>query len=122
MAGCSSRSKGPDFARTDDKGVLAASQPVNLLDKDLEDRVAADIADSQRLPDGRLRVRVNLRNSSKKALRVEARCVFKDDMGLSIGDETEWQPIFFAPQQIQTYDATSREPSVRKFTVEVRKP
>ena len=87
---CSNRSKSPDFARTDEEAVEAAFAPVNILDADLRNKVAADIASKERLEDGKLRIRRNLRNSTKKELNVLVRVVFKDAEGLSTGDETEW--------------------------------
>jgi uncharacterized protein YcfL len=120
--GCSSRSKSPDFARTDPEALVAARQPVNILNADLRNAVAADIADAERLEDGRLRVRLSLRNSTRKPLTVLVRTVFKDESGLSIGDETPWRHVFFAPQQAQTISSESRMPEARIFTVEVRRP
>lgn len=119
---CSKRSKSPSMARVDREAIVASTAPANILDYDLRNKVAADQAEAFRLADGRLEVRVNLRNSTRKDLDVLARCVFKTENGLSLGDETEWQPIFFAPQQIQTYIARSRNSDARVFTVEVRKP
>ncbi len=119
--GCS-RSKAPDLARMDEEAMFAATQPVNILDTDLRNKVAADAATSLRLPDGRLKVKLNLRNSSKKDLDVLVRVVFKDAQGMSTGDETEWTPLFFAPQQIQTFIDESRDAGAGSFTVEVRKP
>lgn len=119
---CSKRSKAPSMARVDNEAVVASVAPVNILDYDLRNKVAADQAEAFRLADGRLEVRVNIRNSTRKDLDVLARCVFKTEKGVSVGDETEWQPVFFAPQQIQTYIARSRTPDARVFTVEVRKP
>ncbi len=121
-AACSKRSKSPSFARVDKEAIEAATAPVNVLDYDLRNRVAADQATKSRLEDGRLEVRVNLRNSTRKDLDVLARCVFKDAQGISHGDETEWEPIFFAPQQIQTYVARSKTGTPSTFTVEVRRP
>jgi len=119
---CSKRSKSPDFARVDEEAIEAAFAPVNILDDDLRNRVAADIASKERLEDGRLRIRTNLRNSTKKDLNVIVRVVFKDEQGLSTGDETEWEYIYFAPQQIITHSGISRENDAANFTVEVRRP
>ncbi|MBX3730774.1 MAG: hypothetical protein KF858_16480 [Candidatus Sumerlaeia bacterium] len=116
------RSKSPDYARIDDAAIRAATAPVNILNRDLRSKVAADIASAERLPDGRLNVRVNLRNSTTKPLNVEARTVFKDIHGLGTGDSTEWKALYFAPQQIQTFGTTSRDETAQRFTVEVRKP
>jgi len=122
VSGCSKRSSAPNLARTDRQAIEAAGQPVNILDRDLRNRVAADIADVQRLPDGRLRVRVAMRNSTRKDLDVLVRTVYKDDLKLSTGDETEWQYLFFAPQQSQTYESISHSNNPQTFTVEVRRP
>jgi hypothetical protein len=120
--GCSKRSSAPNLARMDQRAITSSGQPVNILDRDLRNRVAADIADAQRLPDGRLRVRVALRNSTRKDLDVLVRTVYKDDLSLSTGDETEWTYLFFAPQQSQTYESTSISNTAQSFTVEVRRP
>lgn len=120
--GCSKRSTAPNLGRMDQEAITASGQPVNILDRDLRNRVAADIADAQRLPDGRLRVRVALRNSTRNDLDVLVRTVYKDDLSLSTGDETEWTYLFFAPQQSQTYEATSLSHTAQSFTVEVRRP
>ena len=119
---CRSRSKAPDVARFDEEAVVAAGNVVNVLDADLRSRVGAEIADAQRLPDGRLRVRVNLRNATKKDLNVLVRTVFKDSKSMSVGDETEWDFLYLGPQQIQTYSAESRLADVGTYTVEVRRP
>lgn len=119
---CSRRSKAPAMARVDEEAIVAARAPVNILDHDLRNRVAADIADAARMPDGRLRARVALRNSTRERLAVEARVVFKDGAGLSTGDEFEWRQMFFAPQQSQTFSAVSRDNRAQSFTVEVRRP
>ncbi|MDK2970866.1 MAG: hypothetical protein PWP23_621 [Candidatus Sumerlaeota bacterium] len=116
------RSKAPSYARVDDKAIKAATMPVNILDYDLRNRVAADIAAAERQADGRLVVMANIRNSTRKPLTVEVRTVFKNSLGLGIGDETEWEPIFFAPQQIQTIRTMSRDNTAQTFTVEVRRP
>ncbi|MCB2155539.1 YcfL family protein [bacterium] len=116
------RSKAPDMARWDEEAIYAAKFPVNILDPDLRNKVAADMYDAERLDDGRILVRANLRNSTKEPLHVEARAVFKDKTGMSTGDETEWKPLFFAPQQIQTYIAESQSTEATRYTIEVRRP
>lgn len=120
--GCAKRSKAPDVARFDEESVVAARAVVNVLDHDLRNRVGAELADAQRLEDGRLRVRVNLRNATRKDLNILVRTVFKDGKGLSVGDETEWDFLYLGPQQIQTYTAESRLPDLGTYTVEVRRP
>lgn len=122
VAGCSKRSKSPDYARIDEEAIVAAKAPVNILDADLRNKVAADIAGATRLPDGRLEAKVSLRNSTKKDLNILARIVFKDANALSTNDNTEWEFIYFAPQQIVTYQGRSRETNAVGYTIEVRKP
>lgn len=121
-AGCGGRSKAPDMARMDKAAVEAAQSPVNILDPDLRKKVAADLAKAQRLPNGRLQAAVNLRNSSKKDLTILVRVVFKDEAGISTGDETEWKQLFLQPQQIQTISETSLNKKAESFTVEVTTP
>ncbi|MGF1574131.1 MAG: hypothetical protein ACFCU1_13805 [Sumerlaeia bacterium] len=122
LVGCSKRSSAPDYARIDEEAIVAAKAPVNILDADLRNKVAADIASASRLPDGRLEAKVSLRNSTKKDLNALVRIVFKDANALSTNDETEWEFIYFAPQQIVTYQGRSRETNAVGYTIEVRKP
>jgi hypothetical protein len=122
MVGCSKRSKSPSYARIDDEAIVAAKAPVNILDRDLRNKVAADLTSAERLEDGRLLAKVSLRNSTRKDLNVLVRVVYKDANFLSTGDEAEWRFIYFAPQQIVTFQQASRKTDAVAYTVEVRKP
>lgn len=120
VGGCASR--GPGVPEPDSKAFAKTKAPINLLDKSLSDKLGSDAASLTRTDDGRLKVAINIRNKSSKGLHVQARCVFKDDMGLSTGDETAWEEIYMSPRQSVTYRAESKVRNAITHTVEVRLP
>lgn len=122
LSGCSRRSSGPDVPQGEPKAIEAAKAPVNIFDKKLASRISSEMYSRERTEDGHLRIAVNLRNRTTKKLHIQARTVFKDFNGVSTGDETAWENLYFAPQQVLTFRANSRMPDAEIFTVEVRKP
>ena len=119
---CSRRYKGPEDPKAEQKALENSRSPVNILDPKLDSRVASELYSHERLEDGRLAAKVNLRNRTGKQLHIQARTVFKDQNGMSNGDETKWENLYLSPRQAMTYRATSLTTSADTFTVEVRRP
>ncbi|MCB1104175.1 MAG: YcfL family protein [Cephaloticoccus sp.] len=71
------------------------------------------------LPDGRLEVAVNLRNRGEQPLRLKTNCVFKDEQGFSIKDETPFRTIEVAAGAIETVRFTATNPAAKRYTVRV---
>jgi uncharacterized protein YcfL len=84
--------------------------------------MGSELQSVERTPEGHLNIAVNLRNRTYKPLHVQARAVFKDARGISTGDESQWDDLYFAPQQAMTYRQTSRRTDAELYTVEVRMP
>lgn len=122
LLGASCGSKGPWQAASSDKAFAKSQAPMNLLHKDLRKKIASDKAITSHTDDGRMKVAIVLRNRSKKPLNVQVRTVFRDEEGLSTGDETNWEDIWLEPRQSQTYRAESKITFAESYTVEVRKP
>jgi len=119
---CAKRYKGPDAPKAEAKALEASKANVNILDTKLSSRIASELFSRERLEDGRLGVKVNLRNRTGKQLHVQARTVFKDINGMSNGDETSWENLYLSPRQAMTYRATSLSKDAESFSVEVRRP
>ena len=119
---CHRTYRGPGTPRSDERAMERSQQPVVLLDTNLNRRVASDQHYQERTADGLLRAAAILRNRTNSHLRVQARTVFRDEEGLSTGDETAWENVFLSPRQSTTYRSTSRTPEAQSFTVEVRMP
>lgn len=122
LAGCSRKSKGPDIPVSQEKALARMNANVNLLHKELKNRIASEIQRFEKDDLQRTNVDVSLRNRSKKNLVIQARTVFKDADGLSLGDETAWRTIYLEPQQAITYSSQSKISNAESATVEVRLP
>ncbi|MEO8376655.1 MAG: DUF1425 domain-containing protein, partial [Candidatus Sumerlaeota bacterium] len=70
----------------------------------------------------KIQVALNVRNKTSKNLHVQMRTVFKDRDGLSTGDETPWEEVYFSPRQAKTYRSQSKLSTADSYTVEVRLP
>lgn len=121
-AGCASKSHGPDVPIAEKKALEKTKNPINLFDKDLKDKLASEISNRERLEDGRIAVTAMLRNRTKKPLALQTRVVFKDELGLSTGDESAWTNLYLEAQQAQTIRVESKKPTADLYTLEVRKP
>ncbi|HMZ51754.1 hypothetical protein IT571_00820 [Candidatus Sumerlaeota bacterium] len=119
---CSRASRGPDTADGNAKAFERTRARINLLDTKLDSKIASDFSGEERLPDGRMQVVLNMRNKTSKNLHVQVRAVFKDGFGLSTGDETPWEEMYFSPRQAKTYRVQSKLTTPASYTVEVRLP
>ena len=69
---------------------------------------------------GRLEVVANLRNRTNQAVRVEARCVFRDAAGMETGDATPWQILALDAEATQAVPYLAANKLARTFTITVR--
>lgn len=123
LAGTACKSKGPYVPKADADAHELSTEPINFLHPKLKGYLGSDKAIVEQTDDGRMKVALTLRSKrSEKQLHVQVRCLFKDDQGMSTGDETDWVSMFFDPGQTQTYRAESLTRSVHSYTVEVRLP
>lgn len=72
------------------------------------------------LANGRMEVVANLRNREKHKLEVQASCVFKDESGINLLEETAWQPVSIAENATATVHFTATNPLSKKYTIRVR--
>ncbi len=72
------------------------------------------------LPDGRLQVVANIRNRSAQRIRVQASCVFKDEQGAAIGDETPARTLTLAENTTEAVTFDAANALARRYTIRVR--
>jgi uncharacterized protein YcfL len=123
VAGCKSsppHDKGPYMPQASPAPDLEAKQPVVLLDGRVAYSVTAPFYTSRTLPDGRLEVTVALRNRETRRIEVQANCVFKDEMGVSTGDETPFETVILTENATEQIKFTSLNEKAKKYTVRVR--
>ncbi|MBM3887696.1 MAG: DUF1425 domain-containing protein [Verrucomicrobia bacterium] len=107
--------------------------PVNTTRYDLENRAAFVVMDEhvqrsvtcsgiqQRVnADGRLEVQANIRNREARRIEVQINCVFKDDRGMSTGDETPFQTLILGENAQETVRFVSMNNQARRYTIRVR--
>jgi uncharacterized protein YcfL len=75
----------------------------------------------RRQPDGRLVVAANLQNHAAAPLTLEVNCVFTDESGVSINDETPFVAITIAPGMVETVRFTAATPAAKRYAVRVKR-
>jgi hypothetical protein len=90
-----------------------------LFDGDAQRSVTCTGIQETRLPDGRMKVAVNLRNRINRRIEVQANCVFKDEQAFAI-DEVPFRTVILDENATETITFESMRKDVSKFTVRVR--
>lgn len=74
------------------------------------------------LADGRLEIIANLKNRESHRVQVQIDCLFKDEQGMALGDETPYQTLTLAENATETVRFTAANVAARKYTIRVRAP
>ncbi len=93
-----------------------------LLDQASQLPITCTGLQEQILPDGRFRVVANVRNQSDRPVTVQVNCVFKDEQGVSAGDETPFRNLVLGGGTTKAVTFTSMNNLARRYTVQVRQP
>ncbi|HMP82727.1 MAG TPA: hypothetical protein PKA41_08515 [Verrucomicrobiota bacterium] len=123
VAGCKSKpphDKGPYMPAASKAPDLESTQSVVLMDAGVQYSLTTTLQTTRTLPDGRLEVIVGLRNREARRIEVQANCVFKDEMGVSTGDETPFQTVILTENATEQVKFTSMNAKAKKYTVRVR--
>jgi len=91
-----------------------------LMGKQIQHSVTSTGIQYHNLPDGRLEIVANIKNKENSRTRVEVSCVFKNEEGVAIGDETAWQTLLLRENATEGVTFTSTNNAARKYTVRVR--
>jgi uncharacterized protein YcfL len=121
LAGCASN-PGPDEQLDTTKYTIESTGKFVRLDEPAQVSVTCTGLQERILPDGRLEVVANVKNLEKRRLQVQINCVFKDEQGVSIGDETPFRNLILTESATQAVQFTSVNNLARKYTIRVREP
>jgi uncharacterized protein YcfL len=119
FAGCRTTS-GSNEPFDTTKYTIESTNKFVLLDQTAQGTVSCTGLQERVLPDGRLEVVANVKNREKHRIKIQVNCVFKDEQGVSRGDETTVQSLALAENVTEAVKFTSVNNLARDFTVQVR--
>ncbi len=119
LGGCATE-PGPYTAQDTTKYTLESTEAFVLMDKQVQYSVTSTGIQYRNLPDGRLEVTANIKNRENRRIQVQVSCVFKNDDGMSTGDETPWQTLILGENATEAVTFTSMNNQARKYTIRVR--
>jgi hypothetical protein len=102
------------------KYTIESTDKFVLLDESLRTGVTCTGLQERILPDGRLEVVANVKNRGPQFLRVQLNCVFKDEQGLSVHDETPFRNLALAGNTTEAVLFNSANNLARRYTIQVR--
>ena len=91
-----------------------------LLDRGAQHSVTCTGLLENPLADGRLEVVANVKNRENRRVHVQVSCVFKDENGISVGDETPFQTLILTENSTEAVRFTAMNASAKKYTIRVR--
>jgi len=118
FAGCASE-PGP-YTAQDTKYAVENTEKFVLMDKQVQYSVTCTGLQEKTLPDGRLEVVANIKNRENRRIQVQVACVFKDEQGVSTGDETPWQTLILDENTTEAQRFTAMNAQARRYTIRVR--
>ena len=80
------------------------------------DRAAAD-----RTETGLMRIRLAIRNKTRKNIWIDIRTVFTDQSGFEV-EKTNWEPFCCTARTVETYEAVSLGTQAHDYQVIIRDP
>jgi uncharacterized protein YcfL len=119
FAGCVTE-PGPFQPLDTTKYTLENTDKFVLLDKPAQISVTCTGLQERILADGRLEVVANVKNRETRRIEVQINCVFKDEQGVSTGDETPFQTLILAENSTEAVRFTAMNVAAKKYTIRVR--
>ncbi|MBL9214816.1 MAG: YcfL family protein [Opitutaceae bacterium] len=119
LAGCQNE-PGPFLPQETTKYSIENTEKFILMDRPTQVSVTCTGLQERVTDDGRLEVVANVKNRENRRIQVQVRCEFKDDHGVSTGDETPWQTLILGEGATEAVPFTSMNNLARKYTVAVR--
>ena len=119
FAGCRTTS-GSDESFDTTKYTIESTDKFVLLDQTPQGVVACTGLQERILPDGRLEVVANVKNREKHRIQLQLDCVFKDEQGVSTGDETPVRSLALPENVTEAVKFASANNLARKYTIRVR--
>lgn len=100
--------------------VLEDSETLVLLDAGLQSRISVEGQRASFDGDGRLVAEAKIRNLTPANYSVQVQTVFKDEAGMSSGDESAWQTLLLNPNAMETYRCSALNAKSAKYTIRIR--
>jgi hypothetical protein len=118
LAGCASTHQ----AEVEDRAApYQAKSRVQWNSTNLKPLLEIDKADAERTADGRLRVRLAIRNQTRKDIWVDIRTLFTEAKGFEC-EKTNWEPICLTARVDTMYEVFSLGTQVSDYQVIIRDP
>lgn len=119
LAGCQTE-PGPFLPEDTTKYTVESTDRFVLMDKNVQYSVTCTGLQERITPNGHFEVAANVKNRENRRIQVQISCVFKNDQGFSIGDETPWQTLILGENTTETVRFESMNDQARKYTIRVR--
>jgi hypothetical protein len=119
LAGCATGS-GPYAPQDTTKYTLENTEYFVTMDKPTQQSVTCTGVQTNLLPDGRIEAVANVKNREGRRIQVQISCVFKDEQGVSTGDETPFQTLILGENATEAVRFTAMNTLAKKYTIRVR--
>jgi hypothetical protein len=91
-----------------------------LLDRDVQRSVTVSSILERVLDDGRLEVIANVRNRLNRRIEVQINCVFKDDLGFPVHDESPFTRLILTENAQEGVRFISLNQQAKTYTIRIR--
>jgi hypothetical protein len=118
LPGCASH-EGAYAPLKADQGNLESISKFVLLDPGAQRSVTCSGLQEGKTPDGRLQVKVNVRNRENRRLEVQVNCVFKDEQGFTL-DETPFESLILTENETRGVEFTAMNDKPKTYTIRIR--
>ena len=119
-SGCVEAPPGPFAPLDTTKFTLENTDKFVLLDQPAQYSVTCTGLQERTLGDGRLEIVANVRNRESRRIQVQINCVFKDELGVSTGDETPFQTLILSENSTEAVSFTAMNSLAKRYTIRVR--
>jgi uncharacterized protein YcfL len=119
LAGCATEPR-PSAPQDTTKYTVENTDKFVVLDKPIQAAVTCTGLQERTLPDGHLEVVANVKNREASDVLVQVSCVFKDEQGFQIGDETAFKPVTLGDHATEAVHFKAANAAAKKYTIRVR--
>lgn len=120
-AGCrTAHDQGPYLPLASKTPAYENTERFVLLDPDTQWSVTCPAINERAIDNGRLEVIAQIRNRVNRRVEIQLNCVFKDENGFAIGDETPFQTVILSENATEQVRFVSASGQAKKYTIRVR--
>ncbi len=99
---------------------LQEKERIILIDHAARRRLRLVKHDAERLPNGQLKVRMEIENKRKKTFHADIQFIFRDENGFEI-EKTNWQPVLLHGRRVELVEQNSITPNAADYRILIRK-